>query len=202
MGRKATLEDIANVRKENEERNNAKPFLFLRDGDTLDIEAKDQTFTFISEDEEGLDGRTVNWDQYQISVIDCNDNRVKTFKPNKNCVNNMWSALEEQNLDPLNFKGRVFKITREGYEHLVQIVNGGAMIHEDEEDDSGDVEVEANPDMEDAVREAVRSVLESHQGKKVKSKELRQWVEAYLLECDIRAPMAMIVDILEEEQEK
>lgn len=195
MDKHVTLDDIAKLRKENEERSQAKPFLFLRDGDGLDIEIADITFSRIEKDKNGLDGRKVDWDQFQIPVIDCKDNRQKTFKPNSNCVSKICKALEDQNLDPLSFKGRVLKITRMGFEHEVQIVNGGAKITD------GDAEKESSSSTEEAVREAVKSVLASKKDKPMKSKELREWVEAYLDDLGIEADRDIISDIIEEEKE-
>jgi len=195
MAKHATLDDLTKVRKDNEERNQAKPFLFLRDGDTVDIEIADITFSRIEKGEKGLDGREVKWDQMQIPVIDCNDNKSKTFCPNANCVSKICKTLEDQKLDPLSFKGRVLKISRTGYEHEVQIVNGGATVTD------GDAEIESDVPTEEAVREAVTSVLASEKGKKMKSKELREWVEAYLDDLGIKADRDMVTDIIDEERE-
>lgn len=195
MAKHATLDDITKVRKGNEERNQAKPFLFLRDGDTVDVEIADITFSRIDKGTKGLDGREVDWDQFQIPVIDCKDNVSKTFKPNANCVSKICKSLEDQKLDPLSFKGRVLKINRVGYEHEVQIVNGGATVID------GDVEVESDVSTEEAVREAVASVLASEKGKTMKSKELRTWVEAYLDDLGIKADRDTMNDIIDEARE-
>jgi hypothetical protein len=192
MTKHATLDDIIKVRKDNEERSRAKPSLFLRDGDTVNIEIADITFSRIDKGKKGLDGREADWDQFQIPVIDCNDNISKTFKPNANCVSQICKALEDQNLDPLSFKGRVIQISRVGYEHEVQIVSGGAAVAD------GDTEI--SPSVEEAVREAVSSVLASDKGKKMKSKELREWVEAYLEDLGVEAERDMVTDIIEEER--
>ena len=191
----ATLDDLTKVRKENEERNQAKPFLFLRDGDTVDVEIADITFSRIDKGDKGLDGREVDWKQFQIPIIDCKDNISKTFNTNANCVSKICKALEDQKLDPMSFKGRVLKISRVGYEHEVQIVNGGATVID------GDAEIESDVPTEEAVREAVTSVLASEKGKKMKSKELREWVEAYLDDLGIKADRDMVTDIIDEERE-
>lgn len=195
MANYATLDDIVKVRKDNEERSQAKPFLFLRDGDTVNIEIADITFSRIDKGKKGLDGREVDWDQFQIPVIDCNDNISKTFKPNANCVSQICKALEDQKLDPLSFKGRVLKINRLGYQHEVQIVGGGATVID------GDAETDTSLSIEESVREAVSSVLASAKGKKMKSKELREWVEAYLDDLGVEANRDMVNDIIEEERE-
>lgn len=194
MAKHATLDDIIKVRKDNEERSRAKPFLFLRDGDTVDIEIADITFSRIEKGKNGLDGREVDWDQFQIPVIDCKDNVSKTFKPNANCVSQICKMLEDQNLDPLSFKGRLLQISRVGYEHEVRIVSGGAAVTD------GDTETEISPSIEEAVREAVSSVLASDKGKKMKSKELREWVGAYLEDLGMEAERDMVTDIIEEER--
>jgi len=195
MAKHATLDDIIQVRKDNEERSRAKPFLFLRDGDTVNIEIADITFSRIEKGKKGLDGREVDWDQFQIPVIDCNDNLSKTFKPNATCVSQICKVLEDQNLDPLSFKGRVLMISRVGYEHEVQIVSGGPDVTD------GDAETESSPSTEEAVREAVSSVLASTKGKKMKSRDLREWVEAYLEDLGVEADRDTINDIIEEERE-
>ncbi|MCK5344160.1 MAG: hypothetical protein KAR20_12190, partial [Candidatus Heimdallarchaeota archaeon] len=158
-------------------------------------EIADITFSRIEKGETGLNGGEVKWDQFQIPVIDCNDNKLKTFGPNANCVSSICKALEDQKLDPMSFKGRVLKISRVGYEHEVQIVNGGATVID------GDAEIESDVPTEEAVREAVTSVLASEKGKKMKSKELREWVEAYLDDLGIKADRDMVTDIIDEERE-
>lgn len=194
MAKHVTLDDITKVRKVNEERNQAKPFLFLRDGDTVEVEIADITFSRIDKGTKGLDGREVDWDQFQIPVIDCNDNIVKSFKPNANCVSKICKTLENEKLDPLSFKGRVLRISRVGFEHEVQIINGGATVID------GDIGIEASPPVEEIVREAVNSVLSSAKGKKMKSKELREWVEAYLEDLGVEASRDIVNDIIEEER--
>lgn len=195
MVRKVTLDDIENVRSRKESRLKYKPFMFLADGDTKEIEIAEDTFSFVEEGEEGLDGREVNWNQYQIMAIDTNDNIKKTFKPSEDCVNIMWATAKSQKRDPMQLKGIVFRITRDKYEYDVEIIEGHANVTEDPDEE------EVSSSTEEEIRKAVKSVLESKKTEKVTSKELRQWVVAYLDDLGIEADLETIMDIIDEEKE-
>lgn len=198
MVRKVTLDDIETMRTKQEARMNYKPFMFLAVGDTREMEMNDDTFSFVDEGEEGLDGRVARWNQYQIPVIDCNDNIKKMFNPTDGCVSDMWNKIDNQKLDPMHLKGIVFRITRiNKYEHDIEIVDGGARITDGDENNT----TTTASSTEDEIRKAVKAVLISKKGENLNSKNLRKWVVAYLDDLGIEADLETIVDIIDEEKD-
>lgn len=196
MVRKVTLDDIENIRSRKASRLKFKPFMFLTDGDTKEMEINEDTFSFIEEGEEGLDGREVDWNQYQIMVVDTSDNIKKTFKPSEDCVNVMWEKAKSQKLDPMQLKGIVFRITRDKYEYNIQIIDGGATVTDDEEESDN-----VSSSTEGEIRKAITSILASKKGEKITPKELRKWVVAHLEDLGIEVDLETIIDIIDEEKE-
>ena len=116
MAKKWDRSTFDEERRRAEEREKRIGFLFppRNKGEEINIEILDDTFTQIFEGEAGLDDREVKWTQPQILVKDLKDNRRKAFKLNSGLATQMWEIVERGGGDPLNMKGSIFTIIKEG----------------------------------------------------------------------------------------
>ena len=193
MAKKWTESLVRDLRKKEEERQGNLPFLYLpKEGGHCRIEVLDKTFTQYFEGEEGLDGRTVLWDQPQIKALDSADNRPKAFKPNAQLASLMWIRVEEKGLDPLDMEGLVFDITKTGYDHTVTLVETARVK-------DGDKHKDDEMASEEQIREVVKKVIADNDDMGIK--ELSLWSSEYLKEEGLKADKKLISKIIAEEKE-
>ena len=194
MSRKWNQSLIKEIRKKEEERQSNLPFLFLpKEGGKVKVEIVDDTFTQVFKGDEGLDGRTVDWDQPQIKVIDYADNRQKAFKPHASLASLIWLKVEEAGKDPLDMEGLVFDIIKTGYDHEVTLVETARFRDGDKHKD----DVMAT---EEQIREVVKKVIADND-EDMGIKELSMWVTEYLQQGDMKADKKLISKLIAEEKE-
>lgn len=181
---------VKEIRKKEEERQTNLPFLFLpKEGGKVKVEVVDDTFTQVFKGDEGLDGRTVDWDQPQITVMDYADNRKKAFKPHASLASLIWLRTEEAGKDPLDMEGLVFDITKSGYDHEVTLVETARFR-------DGDKHVDDVLATEEQIKEVVKKVIAENEDMGVK--QLLLWTKEYMHEGKLNADDKDIRKIISE----
>ena len=194
MSKKWNQSLVKEIRKKEEERQTNLPFLFLpKEGGKVKVEIVDDTFTQVFKGDEGLDGRVVDWDQPQITVMDYADNRKKAFKPHATLASLIWLRIEEASKDPLDMEGLVFDITKSGYDHEVTLVETARFR-------DGDKHVDDVLATEEQIKEVVKKVIADND-EDMGIKELSMWVVEYLQQSDMKADKKMINKLIAEEKE-
>lgn len=194
MSKKWNESLVNEVRKKEEERQGNLPFLFLpKEGGKVKIEMVDDTITQIFKGDEGLDGRTVDWDQPQITVIDYADNRKKAFKPQPSLATIIWHRTKEAGKDPEDMEGLVFDIIKTGYDFEVTLIETARFRDGDKHKD----DVMAT---EEQIRTVVKKVIADND-KDMGIKELSMWVTEYLQQGDMKADKKLVSKLIAEEKE-
>lgn len=174
MGEKWTREKFDEVRESQGDRIIYLPFLYLsyKEGGNVETEILDDTFTQFFKGEKGFDGRICSWDQPQILVFDLrDDNRKKAFKLNEYLAGLMWKKVEDNGLDPLDMKGIVFSIEREGYDYSIEIKK---------KEKGGEDKQEGNTASRDDIKAVVLNVIEDNP--EMNLKEIFLWSKEHLKE--------------------
>ena len=184
MAKKWDRSTFDEERRRAEEREKRIGFLFppKNKGEEINVEILDDTFTQIFEGEAGLDDREVKWTQPQILVKDLKDNRRKAFKLNSGLATQMWEIVEKGGGDPLNMRGSIFTIIKEG-DYIYNVTYRKPAPSPDIIDEK---------EVEEKIREVVKNLNAS--GNK-SPEDIRLWVNEYLRVEGIKAPETLVDSI-------